>query len=155
MKSFTNNPHALTKNESALRTIFNRYGAALLGYIVGVVNDRIKAENYLIEIFKHISRFADELILPGVNTWLRLQHLAKNFLYKSAQPAISVADSKFVPPGQKNKCLNLLTTEQHHIFCNIYYGYKSVQTLAQEMQKDEEDIRRCLREALSVIRNGE
>jgi DNA-directed RNA polymerase specialized sigma24 family protein len=155
VKSPPNYSSALTKNNHALRTIFNQYGSALLGYIFGVVNDHVKAENYLVEIFKLISRYADELIRPGVNTWLRLQQLAKNFLYKSTQPALSSVDTKFVASEQSNKCLNLLTAEQKHIFCNIYYGHKSVQALAQEMRKDENEIRRCLREALSVIRNGQ
>ncbi len=154
MKSSANNTNALEKNEHALRTIFNKYGSALLGYIVGMINDHAKAENYLVEIFRVISRFADELIRPGVNTWLRLQQLTKNFLYKSNPPALSGADTKFVASGHSNKFLNLLTNDQKHVFCNIYYGHKSIQALAQEMCKGDDYIKRCLREALSVMRNG-
>jgi DNA-directed RNA polymerase specialized sigma24 family protein len=155
VKSPANNSNALIKNDDALRTIFNRYGSALLGYIFGVVNDHTKAENYLIEIFKHISRFADELIYPEVNTWLRLQQLAKNFLHQYRQPTLSSVDAEFVAPEQSNKCLNLLTAEQKYIFCSIYYGHKTIQSLAHEMRTDEDAIRRRLREALSVIRNGQ
>jgi len=155
VKSPINNSTALTKNEHALHTIFNRYGSALLGYIFGVINDKDKAENYLVEIFQLISRFADELLSPGVNTWLRLQQLTKNFLYKGDQPVLSGTDAKFVAAEQSNKFLNLLTADQKHIFCNVYYGNKSIQAIAQEMRKNEDDIKRCLRQALSVMRNGQ
>lgn len=154
MKPPISNSNALTKNDHALRIIFDRYGSTLLGYIFGVVNDHAKAEHYLIEIFTVISRFADELIRPGVNTWLRLQQLAKNFLYKSNWLVVSDANTKYDATKQSNKFLNLLTAEQKHVFCNIYYGDKSIQALAQEMCKGDDYIKRCLREALSVMRNG-
>jgi DNA-directed RNA polymerase specialized sigma24 family protein len=151
----TNNHSSLTKREDALRTIYNQYGGALLGYITGIVNDHAEAENYFVEIFKRISRFAEELIRPEVNTWLRLQQLAKNFLYKNTQPALNSADTEFVAPGQSNNSLNLLTAEQKYIFCSIYYGNRSIESLAQEMRIAKDDIRRRLREAFSVIRNGQ
>ncbi|WP_342648648.1 hypothetical protein [Mucilaginibacter sp. CSA2-8R] len=151
----TNNHSSLAKREDALRAIYNQYGGALLGYITGIVNDHTEAENHFVEIFKRISRFADELIGPEVNTWLRLQQLAKNFLYKNTQPALNIGATKFVAPGQPNNSLNLLTAEQQYIFCNIYYGNRSIEALAQEMSIATDDIRRSLREAFSVIRNGQ
>ena len=150
----TDSANPIKRDDDALRAIFERYGGALLGYIVGVVNDKTKAEVYLVEIFKVVARFADELMHPGVNTWLRLQQLTKNFLCDNKQVALTDFDLQFVAAGQSNKYLNLLTADQKHVFCGIHYRNKSVQALANEMRTDENSVRRCLRGALSVIRNG-
>jgi DNA-directed RNA polymerase specialized sigma24 family protein len=146
--------NTIKKNDDALRAIFESYGSALLGYIVGIVNDKTKAEDYLVEIFKVTARFADELIHPDVNTWLRLQQITKNFLYNHKQAALTEVDLQLVAAEQSNKYLNLLTADQKHVFCGIHYRNKSVQALANEMRTDENSVRRCLRAALSVIRNG-
>lgn len=153
MKSI-DSANPINNNDDALRAIFESYGSALLGYIVGIVNDKTKAEDYLVEIFKVISRFANELMHPGVNTWLRLQQLTKNFLYNNRQAGSTEIDHQFDGALQSNKYLNLLTAEQKHVFCGIHYGNKSVQALANELCTDENSVRRCLRGALSVIRNG-
>ncbi|WP_345947821.1 hypothetical protein ABDD95_13290 [Mucilaginibacter sp. PAMB04274] len=135
-----------------IRSLYDRYGHALLGYITEVVQDAAKAEYYLVEIFKQISRYADELTGPGVNTWVQLQAIARNTLRKDSEQ-LGSAGVAGTDLAKFNKYTRAMNQEQKLVFNGVYYQHKSITILAKELNRDESAVKRILKEAFNVIRN--
>jgi hypothetical protein len=47
-----------------------------------------------------------------------------------------------------------MTLEQLHVFCGLHYHGKNTITLAAELGKSEDDIRKILKESFTLIRNS-
>jgi hypothetical protein len=132
------------------RTLYDQYGNLLLGYLTQITADRAQAEYYLVEIFRQVNRYADELTQPGVNVWVRLRYIARHIVQTNNLNLLSANHSLL----EQNQFVEAMTAEQRHVFCGLYYQYKSIAALAQELKQDEGAVKRILKEAFNVIRNG-
>ncbi|MBS7563646.1 sigma-70 family RNA polymerase sigma factor [Mucilaginibacter sp. Bleaf8] len=150
------NQKVLTANDvTATRALYDRYGNLLLGYITKVVNDRKLAEEYLVDIFKEIPFRLSEFSQNQGNAWLRLQMIAKQKLAGCARAQQEHALTNSIKAtGRGDEFLSLMNEQQRFVFCGIYYYQQPVSWLAQELGTTANDIRKILREAFKVIRNG-
>jgi len=145
----------LPNSSSALRAVYDEYAALLYGYIFEVVKDTQIAEQYLVSVFNELPKHLQDLVQPGVNTYLRLQLITRNVLagYFETIPACDfVADDNSHMPTRPNKFLDKMTHEQQLVFCNIHYSGKTIRGLAAEMNKAEDEIKKILQEAFAAIR---
>lgn len=132
----------------ATRTIYEQYGAMLLGYIYEVVKNRQTAEQYLAEVF---TRLPLELKNqpPDANIYLQLQLMARKLLLERND--VNNNDETYLPATQ-NKFLQGMTPEQQTIFCRIYYQGQRTAQVATALQVDEDQIKKILKEAFTAIR---
>jgi len=134
----------------ATRTIYEQYGAMLLGYIYEVVKDQQLAEQYLAEVFAHLTlELKDHQ--PDRNIYLHLQLMARKLLIKHADTSNN-AESYL--PVKQNKFLLGMTPEQQTIFCRIYYLGQSTAQVAASLLMDESEIGKILKEAFAAIRKA-
>jgi hypothetical protein len=130
----------------------------LLGYIQEVVKEQAIAEQYLIEIFNELK--ADdikEMLAAGVNTFLRLQQIARKKLSSFITTVEDCADQAEIAIKKAitgNKFIDLMAPEQQLVFCGVHYHGKTIVKLAAELNKPEDTIRQLLRESFTIIRNN-
>ncbi|MFA6249048.1 MAG: sigma factor-like helix-turn-helix DNA-binding protein [Mucilaginibacter sp.] len=130
----------------------------LLGYIQEVVKEQAIAEQYLIEIFNELK--ADdikEMMAAGVNTFLRLQQIARKKLSSFITTVEDCADQAEIAIKKAitgNKFIDLMAPEQQLVFCGVHYHGKTIVKLAAELNKPEDTIRQLLRESFTIIRNN-
>ena len=146
-----------TNNSTATRAIYDEYAGMLLGYIYEVVKDKAMAEQYLAAVFSELPQHLHDIIQPGFNTYHRLQLIARKMLadFFETIPACAPQDmDKKYMPAKPNKFLDRMSTEQQFIFCNVHYSGKSINTLAAELNKPEEEIKKILQQAFAAIRRA-
>jgi len=137
------------------RELYDDYGAMLLGYIVGVVNDRHVAGQYLVEIFKDLSNGLSVNQEKGSSVFVQLQLLARKKLEPFFETAKNCSTTDFVYDAQsKNRSIGLMTPDQQTVFCGMHYHGKSVNILALELNKSGDEIRKILKESFTIIRNS-
>jgi len=149
----TDNKTLQNQKSAIIRRLYDRYGGMLLGYLVETLKDRALAEEYLVTLFREI---ADQH--PNTSediTWCRLHRLAKSKL------ALLNNNSNFntnkpgsLIPSPSNKFLDIMTDEQKHIFCSVYYQGKPISALSQQLNKPEGSIKKALVDAFAIIRNS-
>jgi DNA-directed RNA polymerase specialized sigma24 family protein len=155
VKQFNNAYTALSTGPPSVHEIYNRYAGLLLGYITEVVNDRQLAETCLVEVFKQVARFGEEVTGAGENTWLQLRQMAKKILNEHRQqPANVLGEIRDIQEFQ-NKFLTLMNAKQKQVFCAVYYDQKSIADVAQELNKPVPEVKAILREAFNVIKHGQ
>lgn len=139
----------LTNHSLAVRDIYDQYAGMLLGYIYEVVKDKQTAEEYLISVFNELPGHLHNIVQPGFNTYHRLQLITRKVLadFFETIPACNPEEKNYLP-AKPNKFLNRMSGEEQMIFCSIHYSGKSISTLATELQKPEEEIKRILQQAL-------
>jgi hypothetical protein len=140
-----------------LRSLYNNYGAMLLGYLFEIVKDQDIAGQYLIEIFDEIAIEPDQHYLNGSGTLSELQKLARKKLapfYKTVEYCAVPQDTKTATSNSNNKYLHQMTLEQLHVFCGLHYHGKSTAILAAELGRSEDDIRKILKESFTLIRKS-
>ena len=134
--------------------LYDKYSALLLGYIYEIVKDHELAEQYLISTFKHITdQYHD--VVSAQNIWIKLQQIAKCALadfFKSIKDCDSAAVAK--KNSLQIKAISKMTEEQRTVFCGIYYHGKTTEALAKQLNKPELTIRKTLKEAFAIIRQG-
>lgn len=144
----------LTNNEVLItRALYYRYSSWLLGYLIEVVQDYSIAEQYLIEVFKEVPYRLEEFEGPDSQRWKNLRKLAQSKLR-----GVRVRD--FKDDGMSTERIKFdgfvsnLTIEQQIVFCGVYYYQKPTSTLAQELNMADTDVKRILKEAFTMIKNG-
>ena len=146
---------SLTNASLTMQAIYDEYAGMLLGYIFEVVKDKNLAEQYLIAVFNELPRHLNDVAQPGVNTYYRLQLLARKMLaaFFETIPACNNTDDGFsYLPARPNKFLDSMNKEEQLIFCSVHYHRKSISTLATELNKPEEVIKKILQQAFAAIR---
>lgn len=138
---------------SATRAIYDQYAGLLYGYIYEVVKDKQIAEQYLLSVFNDLPQHLQDVLQPGVNTYNRLQQMARRSLnsFFETVPDCPPADNV---PARPNKFLSRMNAEQQIVFCNIHYNGKSIGKLAAELDKGEDEIRKILQQAFAAIRRA-
>jgi hypothetical protein len=154
----------LTYTEALLPTVrqtklslYTNYGGMLLGYIQQVVKDRVTAEQYLVELFNDLQPLTlQEISAPGINTFCRLQLLARGKLASYISKVgnfVAQADDSNKKNLQGNTFTDMMSHEQQLVFCGIHYHGKSTAALAIELNKPEATIRQLLKDSFTIIRN--
>jgi hypothetical protein len=147
---------ALTNLPTATRALYDEYAGMLLGYIYEVVKDRNMAEQYLITVFNELPQHLHDVVKPGVSSYLRLQLIARKMLagFFETIPACTPDNAKSLLPSKPNKFLDRMSEEQQLVFCSVHYSGKSISTLAAELDKPEEVIKKILQQAFAAIRRA-
>ncbi|SHF28192.1 RNA polymerase sigma factor [Pedobacter caeni] len=149
-------PQSLTEHKpQSIRSLYERHGGMLLGYIFEVVKDRKLAEEYLIKIFCDLSVQLNDVSHTDISGWPQLQKFTREKLLSSAE------HSKFVGlnPGLKmsgapNHYLEQLTEEQRQVFCDVYYYGKTIADISKTLNLTEDLTRKALKEAFAIMRKG-
>lgn len=139
------------------RALYYRYSSWLLGYLMAVVKDYELAEQYLVDVFKEVPNRLHEFTGSESSPWLCLQVLAKSKLkgYTSALRASNPkANFDSIERLKFDSYVSTMTTEQQIVFCGVYYYQKSTALLAQELNKADDEVKKILKEAFLMIKNG-
>ncbi|QJD97400.1 sigma-70 family RNA polymerase sigma factor [Mucilaginibacter robiniae] len=140
-----------------IRALYYRYSSWLLGYLVEVVKDYKLAEDYLVEIFKEVPLRLSDFTKTDMTPWLQLQQLARiklSSFARSKRLFEKQADMHMAERIQLDRYISIMTTEQQLVFCGIYYFQQPTAMLASELNKSDEDVKRILKEAFTIIRHG-
>jgi len=146
---------SLANASLTMQAIYDEYAGMLLGYIFEVVKDKNIAEQYLVAVFTELPRHFNDIAQPGVNIYHRLQLLARKMLaaFFETIPACNITDDGLSNlPVRPNKFLDRMNKEEQFIFCSVHYNGKSISTLANELNKPEEVIKKILQQAFAAIR---
>lgn len=150
--------YTLSQNDVLVtRALYYRYSSWLLGYLVEVLKDYKLAEDYLVEIFKEVPYRLNEFTQTDSNPWLRLQQLAKNKLVsytRSKRMFDGQIDGQVSERIRFDRYVGTMTTEQQLVFCAVYYYQQPTAVLAHELKKSDEEVKKILREAFTIIRHG-
>lgn len=151
------NKNLLSENEQlSIRSLYDKHGGMLLGYIFEVVQDRKLAEECLVKLFGELALQFNKIDWKTSNSWCQLQKFAKTRL-------ISIIASKRIRTNHTactlqslsgKSYLSELTEIQQQVFCDVYYDGKSVNIIAIELNQTEESIRKTLKEAFAIMRKG-
>lgn len=147
---------SITNTASGTRAIYDEYAGLLLGYIFEVVKDKGIAEQYLVSVFKELPQHLQYVNQPGANTYQRLLLLTRTVLadFFETIPACNPDDKKSHLPARPNKFLDRMSEEEQFIFCNVHYNGKSISTLALELNKPEQAVKKILQQAFAAIRRA-
>ncbi|WP_448702424.1 RNA polymerase sigma factor [Mucilaginibacter sp. AW1-3] len=140
-----------------VRTLYESYGAMLLGYIVAIVKDKEVAESYLVKIFSNISARFNHLEWDEGSAWQQLRNFAKHELAIFTD-TVKACEYDTAPDdiinGTDNQYLNRMTGEQRQVFCSIYYHRYTIAQLAHQLDKPLAYITKTLKEAFYIIRQS-
>jgi DNA-directed RNA polymerase specialized sigma24 family protein len=136
-----------------VQDIYNRYAGMLLGYIYDVVKDRALAEQYLADTFAAVALIADDLKKPGENIYRKLQLIARSKLTAYFN-TLEQCDVKETVNHRPNKFLNGMSERQLQVFCGVHYHGKNIATIAAELKKPEDVVKKLLKEAFLIIRKS-
>ncbi len=137
------------------RALYYRYSSWLLGYLLEVLKDHRLAEQYLVEIFKEVPARLTDL---HEHPWIGLKALAKAKLlghFNGLRIKDMVDDLSNTGDRLKfDSFISTMSTEQQIVFCGVYYYQRSTQNLAEEMGITDQEVKRILKEAFVMIKNG-
>lgn len=152
------NQQALVENKAEdIRSLYDKYGGMLLGYILEVVKDRQQAEEYLVQVFCEISQRFDEIIWTKTNRWMQLQRFTRAKLMAFAtttQKSATANDVGLIVHTSRNTLFEQLSDEQQQVFYAVYYQGKTISTISTELNRTEGSIREALKEAFSIMRKS-
>ncbi len=135
------------QNPYNIHELYDKYAGMLFGYICEVVKDTQLAEQSLISFYSTVKDHLHELNADGANTWCQLHQLLKKHLSASNRPIerdmISHSGNRY--PGMMN-------TEQEYVFYHVYYHGKSTAELSYILNKPEEQVRKDLKSAFTILR---
>ena len=133
-------------NQKDIRQLYDKYAGMLLGFIRGTVQDHRRSEEILVKI---ISAFVLET--NGQPTsWLQLRQFARFKLPEFS----SINNEKLSGNHTNNEYLNLLDEEEQYIFQMVYYQGKSINQLADLLNKSENILRTQLKSSIDKIRKA-
>lgn len=134
-----------------VQELYDKYSGMLFGYIYGVVKDAGIAEQQLVNFYSTIKDHLHEINADGAgNTWCKLQSLLKKHLSASGR----FIECDVMTGHSGNKYFGMMSDEQKYVFCNIYYHGRSTAELALILNKPEEQVRKELKEAFTILRQG-
>jgi 23S rRNA maturation mini-RNase III len=135
--------------------LYQQYAGMLLGYIVDVVKNQAIAEQYLVAVFKDVTHELDELTNQDVSTFCHLQAMARKKLAEYFNGTVQHnGDGKNKPSICNNKYTQQMTHEQQLVFCGVHWHGKTITSLAAELNKPEESIRKILKDCFTIIRSS-
>ncbi|OCX52309.1 hypothetical protein BEL04_12600 [Mucilaginibacter sp. PPCGB 2223] len=151
-----NNERGLKTKTVSIQSLYESYGAMLLGYIIAIVKDKELAENYLVKVFGCIAARFAHIEWDESSAWHQLRRLASQELsaftdtvkacgYYGGQPDATLTGNKYV---------SRMTDEQRQVFCNIYYHQYTVAQLALGLDKTEAAVNKILKEAFTIIKQS-
>ena len=151
----TSAPMGQSKSAAVLN-LYNSYSAKLLGYIYEVVQNKPIAEQYLSAVFNDVPNELEEFSKSGTSAFCRLQIMAREKLVHFFEALENDTDKRAWEnlPWVNNRYVTLMTSFQQQVFCDIHYQCKSAGSIAIELNKTEEEIRKTLKECFTIIRNG-
>jgi hypothetical protein len=135
-------------NPNGLHELYDKYSAMLFGYIHEVVKDPLVAEQQLVSFYSTIKDHLHELDADGTNTWCQLQRLLKKHLTTSDKPI----ERDVMISHSGNKYLGMMNNEQKYVFYHVYYHGRSTAELSYILNKPEEQVRKDLKEAFTILR---
>jgi len=147
----------LPQRQDHIRMLYQKYGALLLGYISGVVNNRQESEEYLVAILGRFAIDFPDHIRNGDVSWLQLLQYSRSILpqLQSANPRnANHSRGNEVATKYNDEQLNLLSSREKEIFCSIYYHGKSICDLAKSLQESESRIRSEFKLSFDKIRSA-
>jgi hypothetical protein len=144
---------SLSSYRQCKQSLYDSYAGMLLGYILEVVKNHSIAEQYLVGLFQSL-QFKDvqDIMQPGINTYCRLQQLARKKLNEADNNDGTIATSDSAP--NQNIYTQLMTPDQQLVFCGVHYHGKTTAMLAIELNKPEAQIRQLLKESFTIIRSN-
>lgn len=152
------NQQALVEHQAEdIRSLYDKYGGMLLGYILEIVKDRKQAEEYLVQVFCEISQQFDEIIGTKTNRWIQLQRFTriKLMAFASVRPESAIAnDAGLIVHSSRNALFEQLSEDEQQIFYAVYYQGKTISTISTELNRTEGSIREALKEAFSIMRKS-
>jgi DNA-directed RNA polymerase specialized sigma24 family protein len=139
-----------------LHELYDKYSGMLFGYIYEVVKDVKLAEKYLAGFFADIPKHIHEINTGGTSTWCQLQRMAKRYLSNSFTDQNNDNQVSVVAGNgsSNNRFLGMMTEEQREVFYNMYYNGKSATELSIALNKPVETIRKSLKEAFLILKQG-
>ena len=140
----------LAQKADELRSLYERYGGMLLGYLIETLQDGEAAGEQLANIFADLAKQAGDNLDYN---WGQLHKFARERL-----TALGLVGSRKVGilPAYitENKAWRKMTAEQQLVFYNAYHCSRPIGCIAQQFNKPEEYIRKTLVEAFAVIRKS-
>ena len=136
-------------------TLYDEYAGMLLGYLIGVVKNKEIAEDYLVKTFSSLAKNFNDINWNEASKWSHLQRLAKNELapYNDTfHTQETSTDYKTANGNLQNKYLDKMTEDQRLVFNNFYCRTKTAAQVAEEINTSENQIKKLLKEAFSIIR---
>jgi DNA-directed RNA polymerase specialized sigma24 family protein len=135
--------------------LYQQYAGMLLGYIYDVVKNQAIAEQYLVAVFKDAVHELNEFANEDVSTFCYLQALARKKLTEYFRSTTYHKEENILKSDIcNNKYIKQMTNEQRLVFCGIHWHGKTVASLATELNKPEENIRKILKDCFTIIRNS-
>jgi 23S rRNA maturation mini-RNase III len=135
--------------------LYQQYAGMLLGYIVDAVKNQAIAEQYLVAVFKDVPYELDELTNGDVSTFCHLQAMARKKLAEYFRNTANYnGEDQNKPSFYSNKYTQQMTHEQQLVFCGIHWHGKTIASLAAELGKPEESIRKILKDCFTIIRSN-
>lgn len=162
-KHWLNLREQLTYNEASLPSIkqaanelYANYGAMLLGFITEVVKDRSVAEGYLADIFSGLGNGEIQYILGTTDgsTYCRLQQYTRKKLVSFVNTVDDCADSPDNVVIKGNRLIDLMSNEQQIIFCAVHYHGKTIEQVARQLRKTEDEVKQTLKQSFNIIRSN-
>jgi len=143
-------PGGFLEKADNLRALYERYGGMLLGYLTETLQDGDAAGEQLANIFTDLIKQDGN----GIGySWRQLHKFARERLAVSGLAGSRKAT--MVPEYiTENLAWRKMTAEQQLVFYNAYHCSRTVGSIAQQLNKPEEYIRRTLVEAFAVIRKS-
>lgn len=128
--------------------LYEKYSGMLFGFIYEVVKDTGIAEQQLISFYTIIKDHLHEINAGDANTWCQLQRLLKKHLSTSGRPV----ERDVMISHSGNKYPGMMNNEQKCVFYHVYYHGKSMAELSYILNKPEEQVRKDLKEACTILR---
>jgi DNA-directed RNA polymerase specialized sigma24 family protein len=135
-----------------VQELYDKYSGMVFGYIYEVVKDIKLAEEYLTDFYTDIPKHLHEINTQGANTWCQLHRLAKRFLSQVFARKGTLQQLNSINTG--NRFLGSMTEEQRQVFYNVYYNGSSTAELSYLLNRPEESIRKSLKEAFLILKQG-
>jgi DNA-directed RNA polymerase specialized sigma24 family protein len=144
---------AIQFRNSALQDAYKKYGGMLYGYLLSVLKDEAKAEQFLVNIFDDLAKAVDETGECGPYTWCGLYRTAKSKLIHLLNDEAE-ADHNLLVFALGRKMYEEMSDLQRQVFYEAYYNGKMINELAVKLNQSDELIRKALKEAFLILRRG-
>ncbi|WP_442588912.1 hypothetical protein ACSBL2_23030 [Pedobacter sp. AW31-3R] len=145
---------SIQKQPVTIHSLYESYGGMLLGYIFEIVKDRKVADECLVKIFSDVALHFATMDWDNGSNWMKLQRFAKERLSTFMDNPTQIESSAAgIVKQASNEYFERLNDAQKTVFCNVYYKNKKIDEISIELNKQEDSIRKTLKEAFAIMRN--
>ncbi|HKG08851.1 MAG TPA: hypothetical protein VKB19_20440 [Pedobacter sp.] len=138
----------LTSENSDIQSIYAKYSAKLLGYIIEVIKDQKLSEEYLVKIFCELAKARTQNISLRFYTWNQVRVFAMHIL--SSNDKANGPDPGINPVDK----LIRMNADQQFVFKSVYYYGKSLTVIATKLNQTEDTVRKTLKEAFAAMKEN-